>query len=76
MFNDDYYRQDRFTNQVIYSLGKNFGEDVDTWARITGATPLDLDGQNGEVTSLNVWNDTLLCFQEKALNQIMFNSRV
>lgn len=76
IFNEDYYKQDTFVNQVIYSLGKNAGEEVDTWAKITSATPIDMDGENGEITSLNTWGESLLCFQEKAINQIMFNSRV
>ena len=76
IFNEDYYKQDTFVNQVIYSLGKNAGEEVDTWAKITSATPIDMDGENGEITSLNTWGENLLCFQEKALSQIMFNSRV
>ena len=76
IFNEDYYKQDTFVNQVIYSLGKNAGEEVDTWAKITSATPIDMDGENGEITSLNTWGENLLCFQEKAISQIMFNSRV
>lgn len=76
VFDKDYYKQDNFVNQVIYSLGKTASEEVDTWAKVTSATPIDMDGENGAITSLNTWNENLLCFQEKALSQIMFNSRI
>ena len=35
-----------------------------------------MDGEKGKVTALRTWNEYLLCFQEKALSQILFNSRV
>lgn len=74
---DDYiHKQDKFSNQVTWSLQKNNGEDTDTWSNITLANTLDMDGRYGKVVSIDTLNDTLLCLQEKALSQIMFNDRV
>ena len=35
-----------------------------------------MDGSKGEITSLNLWKDTLFCFQNKGISSILFNSRV
>lgn len=74
---DEYYhKQDKFVNQITWSKEKHAGEDTDTWTNITLANTLDLDGGKGEITALRVFNESLICFQEKATNQILFNSRV
>ncbi len=72
----DYYKQSTFANQITWSKEKHAGEEIDTWANITLANTLDMDGEKGNVTALRAWNEYLLCFQEKALSQILFNSRV
>lgn len=72
----DYYKQSAFINQITWSKEKHAGEDIDTWTNITLANTLDMNGANGCVTSIKAWNDMLMCFQEKAVNQLMFNSRV
>lgn len=71
-----YYRNTKYPSQVLWSLEKSYLEDVDSWTTMTLANSTELDGKAGTLTSLNVFNDTLLGFQEKSLNQIMFNSRV
>lgn len=76
VLDDDYYKQDKFSNQIIWSKEKSSGEDIDAWTNITLANTLDMDGERGKVTALKAWNEYLLCFQEKAVSQIMFNSRV
>lgn len=73
---EDYYKQHVFSNQVTWSKEKSAGEEIDTWTNITLANTLDMDGEKGKVTALRTWNEYLLCFQEKALSQILFNSRV
>lgn len=73
---DDYYKQKQFNNQVTWSKEKTYGETIDTWANVTLASTMDMPGDKGKVTALDVWNDTLLCFQQKALSKILFNSRV
>lgn len=76
ILNKDYYKQSSFNNQITWSKEKHAGEEIDTWANVTLANTLDMDGSNGKVTSIKAWNDMLMCFQEKAVNQLMFNSRV
>lgn len=65
-----------FPNQITWTLQKNNAEDVDSWTTLTMANTLDLNGDKGQITKLDSFNETLLCFQEKALSQILFNSRV
>lgn len=71
-----YYKQHKFANQITWSKEKSIGEEVDTWTNVTLANTLDMDGEKGKVTALKTWNEYLLCFQEKALSQILFNSRI
>ncbi len=72
----NYYKQHTFANQVTWSKEKSAGEEIDPWTNITLASTLDMDGEKGKVTALRTWNEYLLCFQEKALSQILFSSRV
>lgn len=76
IYDSDYYKQHEFNTQITWSLVKNAGENIDNWTNITLANTLDLDGEYGNLTALTVWNDTLLGFQDKACNQILFNNRV
>lgn len=72
----DFYKSSRYANQVTWTLEKVAGADIDNWTNITLANILDMDGSKGEVTSLNVWNDNLLCLQERQFSQLLYNSRV
>lgn len=76
ILNEDFYKQNKFKTQVTWSKEKTNGEETDTWTNVTMANTIDMDGKNGEVTAIIPWNDGLFCFQDKALNQLMFNSRV
>lgn len=76
ILNEDFYKQNKFKTQVTWSKEKTNGEEIDTWANVTMANTINMDGKNGEVTAIVSWNDGLFCFQDKALNQLMFNSRV
>lgn len=76
VFDQDYYKQQAFRNQITWSLEKQSGASIDLWTNITLANTLDVNGENGKITSIESWNEYLLCFQEKTLSQIMFNSRV
>ena len=76
IYEDSYYKTSKFTNQITWSLEKSLNAEVDTWTNITLANTLDLIGDQGTITSLKVWNENILCFQERGLSQILFNSRV
>lgn len=67
---------DRFPNTVTWTSEKTNGSVVDTWTNITLASTLDLDGDKGEVISLNTLNNEIFCFQEQGLSNIIFNPRV
>lgn len=72
----EYYRNNKYPAQVIWSMEKSYLEDVDTWANITLANSLDLSGSAGPITSIETFNDILIAFQEQSISQILFNSRV
>lgn len=76
MLEDYYYRNVKYPCQVLWSTEKSNLEDVDAWTNVTLASSLDLNGSSGKLVSLEVFNDTLLAFQEKSTSQILFNSRV
>lgn len=71
-----YQQYVNYDNEVILSLTKNNTENIDNWTLITQSSVVDLDGVNGGLTKLELWNDKLLAFQEKAINYIPFNARV
>ena len=76
IYDNEYYKNSKFANQITWSLEKTAASDTDPWTNITLANTLDMNGEKGNVTALMSWNEYLLCFQERALNQILFNSRV
>ena len=65
-----------FPNTVTWTKEKQLGSIIDTWTNITMASTLDLDGDKGEVMSLNTYNNEIFCFQRKGFSNILFNSRV
>lgn len=70
------YNTDYFPNTITWTKEKSPGEITDTWTNISMASTLDLDGDKGEVTSLNNYNNEIYCFQKQGLSNILFNSRV
>ena len=65
-----------FPNTITWTKEKQAASLVDTWTNITMASTLDLDGDKGEVVSLNTFNNEIYCFQKQELSNILFNSRV
>lgn len=76
MVDPDYYKLNRFPNQVTWSLEKHPGQDVDSWTTVTLATTYNMDGSKGQIRALRNWKDTIYCFQDDEINAILFNSRV
>lgn len=72
----EYYRNNKYPTQILWSLEKSYLEDIDTWANVTLANSIDLSGSAGSITSLETFNNTLIAFQEQSISQILFNSRV
>ena len=75
IFNDDYYKESSFPQQIIWSMEKQNGSDVDNWCRIPEASTLLLDGYYGGIKAIS-GVDELIVFQDNAISKIFFNSRV
>ena len=67
---------DNFKNIITWTKQKTLGEITDSWANITLASTLDMDGDKGEVRALRRFNNEIFSFQDRALARILFNSRV
>lgn len=76
LFDKDYYKLNSFPNTITWSKEKSLAESVDTWTNITMASTLDLDGDKGNIVSLNTLNNEIFCFQKLGISNILFNSRV
>ena len=74
--NFDKFNLDDFPNSVTWTKQKTSGEEIDTWTNITLASIVDLDGDKGEITSLQTLNDNIIAFQDKGIASILYNSRV
>ena len=70
-----YYVND-FPNSVTWTKEKQAAALIDTWTNITLASTLDLDGDKGQIVSLNTFNNEIFCFQRQGLSNIIFNPRV
>lgn len=65
-----------FPNTITWTKEKQLGSIIDTWTNITMASTLDLDGDKGEVVSLNTFKNEIFAFQRMGLSNILFNNRV
>lgn len=74
--NSNRFNLNLFPNTVTWTKEKSNASLIDAWTNVTIASTLDLDGSKGEVTSLNTFNDNIICFQDKGISNILFNSRV
>lgn len=70
------FNLDYFPNTVTWTKEKFAASIIDPWTNITMASTIDLDGDKGEVVSLNTFNNEIFCFQREGLSNILFNSRV
>jgi len=67
---------DNFSNTITWTKTKTLGELTDTWANITLASTLDMDGDKGTINALRRFNNEIYCFQDKGVSRVLFNSRV
>lgn len=70
---DDYYDNRVYPNQLTWTKNKNNGEDVDSWANITLASVIDMDGNCGKINKITKLNNQLFVFQDSGLSQILYN---
>lgn len=68
--------QNLFPNLVTWSKQKVFGESIDSWTNIHLTNVLDLDGNLGKITSIKLWNNRLIAFQNKGISVIKYNENV
>lgn len=64
-----------FPNQILWTLTKTYGSDIDNWTHIIPTAYLDMNGSLGEVRALKLWNKDLICFQDKGIAKINYNER-
>lgn len=76
MFDDDYYKVTDYPSQFLWTGVKSSSSNTDTWTNLHTANSYDMDGSNGKLTAIQSFNDILIGFQDKAISQILFNSRV
>lgn len=76
----EYYAQDfdqaslnKYSNQIIWSLTQQPGEEIDPWTNVTLLNSLNLDGDKGPVNAIKNLNGQLYAFQDKAISRINFN---
>lgn len=70
------YNTSRYPNMIWYSKTKTPGADVDLWTNVDLSSILDLDGDKGELKSLQRVNNNLIAFQDKGISQILYNENV
>lgn len=72
---DEKFNQNKYFNQVAFSLQKTSTSEIDTWCNISLASAFNLDGKYGKLNKLITVNDAIIAFQDKALSVINFNNR-
>lgn len=69
-------KTNKFKNQLTWTKVKSANALIDNWTNLVLANTLDLDGDKGEIISLNKYNNNIISFQPKGIAQILFNSNV
>ena len=72
---DEKFNQNKYFNQVAFSLQKTPTSEIDTWCNISLASAFNLDGKYGKLNKLITVNDAIIAFQDKALSVVNFNNR-
>ena len=76
ILDQDLYKLNDFPNTITWSKEKSLGETIDTWTNINMTNTIDVDGNLGQVQSIENYNNELYCFQDKGVSKILFNNRV
>ena len=74
ILNKKLFNNTEFKNSVIWSLPKNPGAEIDNWTHLYASNILYLDGDKGEVRSLNRLGNSIISFQDRGIAEIMYNS--
>lgn len=73
---EDYYKTSNYPAQFLWTSTKVPSSETDLWTNLHVASSYDVDGRNGSITAIQPYNDILIGFQDRAVFQILFNSRV
>ncbi len=65
-----------FPNGIVFSKTKTPTEINDSWTNISMSNITFVNGQYGKINSLNVFNNNIYFFQNKAIGVINYNQRV
>ena len=69
-------KQTYFPQQFTWTKTKRLGATVDTWANITLASTMDLNGDLGPLRAIRNHNGNLIAFQDRGIALIKYNSNV
>ena len=67
--------QDKFPTEFAWSLNKSIASKTDSWSNTSLSNIDNVDGKYGKINAIEKLNDTLVCFQDKAICVINFNNR-
>lgn len=76
ILDEDYYKLNTFPNNIIWSKEKFPNDEIDQWTNINMNSTFDVDGNLGQIQSIENYNNELYCFQDKGISRILFNNRV
>lgn len=76
MILDSRFGLEQFKTQLTWTKVKSAGALVDNWTNITLTNTLDLDGDKGDLVSLNRYKNDIIAFQPKGISQIIYNPNV
>ena len=73
---DSKFGLEQFKTKLTWTKVKSAGATIDNWTNVTLQNTLDLDGDKGELISLNRYNNEVVAFQPKGISQIIYNPNV
>lgn len=76
VFPEWYTDETYFPNQFTWTLEHLPNSQTDAWTNITLADTYSLEGVYGRLSAFASIRDKLLCFQDRAVNRIIFNPRI
>lgn len=76
ILDEDYYKVTAYPSQLMWTGVKTPSAFQDAWTNLHTASSIDLDGSSGRLVAVQPFNELLIGFQEKGVQQILFNSRV
>ena len=74
ILNNKLFNTEKFKTSIIWSLPKSPGAEIDNWTHLYSSSVLYLDGDKGELRSLNRLGNSIISFQDKGIAEIMYNS--